>query len=71
MPTNVNVISGIKMDLDRTDPGNKVFMREIANGSNPLFNVLVAYANFDQHVNYCQGMNFVAAWLLRHLDYNE
>ena len=32
---------------------------------------MVAYANFDPEVNYCQGMNMVASWLLKHLEYNE
>lgn len=57
--------------MQRTDPGNKVFERDIKKGLNPLFNVLLAYANFDPEVNYCQGMNLVASWLLRNLDYNE
>jgi hypothetical protein len=65
------LIDSIKRDLGRTDPGNKVFLRDCSLGSNPLYNVLIAYANFDPYVNYCQGMNLVAAWLLRHLDYHE
>ena len=33
-------------------------------GKNRLYNVLNAYANFDEEVGYCQGMNFITAMLL-------
>jgi hypothetical protein len=65
------LIQSINVDLPRTDPGNKCFLKGISNNQNPLFNVLIAYANFDPEVNYCQGMNMVASWLLKHLNYNE
>jgi hypothetical protein len=71
MSASNSLVQSIKVDLNRTDPGNAVFLRETTNGSNPLFNVLIAYANFDPEVNYCQGMNMVASWLLKHLNYNE
>ena len=32
-------------------------------GNNPIYNILVAYAEFDQIVKYTQGMNFLAALL--------
>ena len=33
-------------------------------GQRALLNVLQAYAAFDEEVNYCQGMNFLAALML-------
>lgn len=33
-------------------------------GQRSLLNVLQAYAAFDEEVNYCQGMNFLAALML-------
>ena len=36
-----------------------------------LFNVLRAYAICDKEVSYCQGMNFIAAFLLIVSDFNE
>lgn len=71
MNASSDLINSIKIDLNRTDPGNVVFLKDFSHGSNPLYNVLIAYANFDPEVNYCQGMNMVASWLLKHLDYNE
>lgn len=68
MSASDELIKSIKIDLSRTDPGNVIFLRE---KNNPLYNVLIAYANFDPEVNYCQGMNMVAFWLLKHLDYKE
>lgn len=39
------------------------------NGVNPLFNVLNAYANLDPEIGYSQGMNIVAAWILKFMRY--
>ena len=33
-------------------------------GNNKLFNVLIAYANYDNEVSYVQGMNYIVALLL-------
>ena len=33
-------------------------------GQKALLNVLQAYAAYDEEVNYCQGMNFLAALML-------
>ena len=55
-------------DLDRTYSGNQKPAEwdddPIIGGSNPLFNILVAYANFDREAGYGQGLNFVAAFIL-------
>jgi hypothetical protein len=70
----------ITVDLHRTDPENKIYDPRYNSGNNPLFNVLSAYAHFDPEINYCQGMNLIASWLLKflqeptnkgHLEYNE
>jgi len=40
-------------DLKRTVIDNEEFSRPIESGSNRLYNVLNAYANFDPEVGYC------------------
>ncbi|KAL6112939.1 grtp1 [Pungitius sinensis] len=52
-------------DLNRTFPDNVQFHKT----SNPclqkaLYNVLLAYGHHDPAVGYCQGMNFIAGYLL-------
>jgi len=34
-------------------------------GTNPLFNILNAYANYDSEIGYSQGMNIVGSWILK------
>ena len=34
---------------------------------NALFNILLAYANYDSQVGYVQGLNYIAAMLLMHI----
>jgi hypothetical protein len=53
-------------DLERTDLGNVAYKIDPKTGKNPLWNVLVAYGTYDREVEYCQGMNIVAAWLLKY-----
>ena len=36
-------------------------------GQQMLFNVLLAYANYDSQIGYVQGLNYVAAMLLMHI----
>ncbi|KAK9907622.1 hypothetical protein WJX75_007138 [Coccomyxa subellipsoidea] len=52
----------IEKDVGRTFPGLAKFAT--AEGKEALERVLRAYAAFDTEVNYCQGMNFLAALLL-------
>ena len=33
-------------------------------GNNKLYNVLLAYANYDNEVSYVQGMNYIVGMLL-------
>ena len=63
-----NVLNCIKIDVPRAEPGKKseIFTRPmVIGGSNPLFNILVAYANFDQEVGYCQGLNIMGVFILK------
>lgn len=50
------VVESIRIDLPRTFPEN-VFFENIRT---PLFNVLVAYANHNKEIGYCQGLNYIA-----------
>uniref|UniRef100_UPI00358FA834 growth hormone-regulated TBC protein 1 n=1 Tax=Myxine glutinosa TaxID=7769 RepID=UPI00358FA834 len=55
----------VSLDLDRTFPENVHFQ----SGANPhlrtfLYNVLTAYGHHNPAVGYCQGMNFIAGYLL-------
>lgn len=58
---------GIKIDLPRTCIGNEAFKRPHKEGDNPLYNVVNAYAHYDDEIGYCQGMCFIAALLLHYL----
>lgn len=49
-------VEAIRIDLPRTFPEN-VFFENIRT---PLFNVLVAYANHNKEIGYCQGLNYIA-----------
>jgi len=59
----------IKKDLNRTINNDKIVVLDKTFSS--LYNVLKAYANFDKDVGYCQGMNFISAFLLIISDFNE
>mmetsp|Transcript_67392 Transcript_67392/g.158952 ORF Transcript_67392/g.158952 Transcript_67392/m.158952 type:complete len:496 (+) Transcript_67392:26-1513(+) len=61
----------IEMDLHRTFPEHPRFSRfteEGGRGMNQLRRVLLAYSLRNQSVGYCQGMNFICAYLLLHMD---
>lgn len=55
----------IRTDLNRTFPDNVRF-RKTAQPclQKALFNVLLAYGHHNQGVGYCQGMNFIAGYLI-------
>ncbi|XP_059823749.1 growth hormone-regulated TBC protein 1-A isoform X1 [Hypanus sabinus] len=59
------LIESVRTDINRTFPDNVQF-RRTANPclQQPLFNVLVAYGNHNKAIGYCQGMNFIAGYLL-------
>lgn len=58
--------------MTRADLGNKDFLEgSYYKGPNPLFNILNAYANYDEEIGYSQGMNIVAAWILKFMRYEQ
>ena len=54
--------------LHRTLPELKKFTQNHEEGGNRLFNVLKAYACYDNKLGYVQGMNYLAAMLLIHIE---
>jgi len=61
----------IEKDISRTFPDIEAFKEPGSSGNNKLFNVLKAYSQYDQNVGYCQGINYVAAMLLLHINKEE
>lgn len=59
----------IRKDLNRTISEDNLFI--LGNSQNALYNVLKAYAISDHEVSYCQGMNFIAGFLLIISEFNE
>ncbi|XP_032736895.1 growth hormone-regulated TBC protein 1 isoform X1 [Lontra canadensis] len=62
---NDRLEEAIRTDLNRTFPDNVKFQKS----ADPclqktLYNVLLAYGRHNQGVGYCQGMNFVAGYLI-------
>lgn len=55
----------IRLDIHRTFPDNVLF-RSSAEASlqKALYNVLLAYGHHNGDVGYCQGMNFIAGYLI-------
>lgn len=73
---DIEIVEAIKIDLPRTFPDNILFPIV----QNQLFNVLIAFSNYDRSIGYCQGLNYIAGllllvtkdeevtfWLLKHL----
>lgn len=54
----------ISKDINRTLPELGLFKQDIKSGQNKLYNVLKAYACYDNKLGYVQGMNYLAAMLL-------
>ena len=57
----------IKKDINRTMSELKLWREDSQGGNNKLYNVLKAYANYDQEVNYVQGMNYIVGLLLLYI----
>jgi hypothetical protein len=67
----------IEKDISRTFPAHPDFRTPTSPGSSPgqatspgqakLFKVLKAFANFNQEIDYCQGMNFIVGVLVLHM----
>ncbi|KAF7212276.1 growth hormone-regulated TBC protein 1-A [Nothobranchius furzeri] len=59
------LVETIRTDLNRTFPDNIQFRKTSDQClQKALYNVLLAYGHHDPAVGYCQGMNFVAGYLL-------
>ena len=57
----------IRKDINRTMSELKLWREDSQGGNNKLYNVLKAYANYDQEVNYVQGMNYIVGLLLLYI----
>jgi len=57
--------------MGRTVIGEKEYLIDPDSGKNKLFNVLNAYAHFDPEIGYCQGLNFIAALLIKVMETEE
>lgn len=61
------IIDSIERDVNRTFPQYSMFAHSGSIGQTSLFRVLVAYAQVDKTVGYCQGMGYLAAVLLTYM----
>ncbi|CAO3580256.1 unnamed protein product [Absidia cylindrospora] len=58
----------IDLDIPRTMHGHIMFRQRYGSGQCALFNVLRAFAGYDEEVGYCQGMANVVAMLLMYCE---
>jgi len=65
------VESTILKDVTRTFTDLPFFVEDSEAGNNKLFNVLKAYANYDTEVSYVQGINYIVALMLLHIEDEE
>ena len=61
----------ISKDVSRTLSYLKMWNEEHTCGNNKLFNVLKAYANYDNEVSYVQGLNYVVGMMLYFIEDEE
>ncbi|XP_054239803.1 growth hormone-regulated TBC protein 1 [Indicator indicator] len=62
---NDKLVEAIKTDMNRTFPDNVKFRKNADPClQHPLYNVLAAYGHHNKAVGYCQGMNFIAGYLI-------
>lgn len=61
----------ILIDLGRTFPNHKYFNEQLGVGQLHLFNILKAYSLHDEGLGYCQGLSFVAGFILLHTETAE
>lgn len=62
-----DIVDTIERDINRTFPHISLFSQVGGLGQTSLFRVLVAYAQLNDHVGYCQGMGFIAALFLSYM----
>lgn len=48
-----------------------MWREDLKAGNNKLFNVLKAYANYDNEVSYVQGLNYVVGMMLYYIEDEE
>ena len=63
-PCDEEVYRNIVKDVDRTFTTHPLFRDPTGPGCRSLRNVLVAFANRNNNIGYCQSLNFLAAWFL-------
>ena len=61
----------IGKDVARTLSDLNLWTEDLNAGNNKLFNVLKAYANYDNEVSYVQGMNYIVGMLLFYIEDEE
>lgn len=61
----------ISKDVSRTLSELKMWREDMQCGNNKLFNVLKAYANYDNEVGYVQGLNYVVGLMLYFIEDEE
>jgi hypothetical protein len=61
----------ISKDISRTLSDLKMWREDLKAGNNKLFNVLKAYANYDNEVSYVQGLNYVVGMMLYYIEDEE
>lgn len=61
----------ISKDISRTLSDLQMWREDLTAGNNKLFNVLKAYANYDNEVSYVQGLNYVVGMMLYYIEDEE
>ena len=61
----------IQKDINRTMAELQLWPEDSKGGNNKLYNVLLAYSNYDNEVGYVQGMNYLAGILLFYISDEE
>ena len=68
---NEDVAREISKDVDRTMAELGLWKQDMKCGNNKLYNVLLAYANYDNEVGYVQGLNYIVGLLLFYIPDEE
>ena len=68
-PIDKEIDNQINKDLHRTLSEDNIFLLEDTRKT--LYRLLKSFAIYDREVSYCQGMNFIAGFLLIMSDFNE
>ena len=69
--SNDEVEKDITKDVDRTLAELGLWREDLKGGNNKLYNVLKAYANYDNEVGYVQGLNYIVGLLLFYIPDEE